>query len=97
MVMLAKEYRCMCCNTEIDETEFGDPDDADVCGYCFTDKLNEVKRRKENDWPSHWTDVQIQRESCFIADVELRLEDARKNMDGKLIKAYKQILRMLES
>jgi hypothetical protein len=96
MVRLAKEYKCMVCGMEIDETEYSDPKDADICGYCFCDKVNEIKSRKLTFAPAS-NECGIHRETAFMADVEIRLERAKNENDRKAVEIYERMLRLLRA
>ena len=86
----------MCCSMELDETEFSDPRDADICGYCFTDKINEINRRKLS-FPSGLNDCGRHREVATMADIEIRLEKARDEHDTKAVEIYERMLRLLRA
>lgn len=94
--MVQTEYKCQCCGTELDETEFSDVRDADICGYCFTDRLNDIRRR-HLEWCSGLNQCGIQREMATLATVEIRLETAQSAGDKKAVEIYEQMIRLLRS
>ena len=97
-MVAAIDYRCLSCGTEIDETEFGDVRDADICGYCFAAKMNEVRRRRGKDgFASGLNECGRHREIAMQADVEIRLDRARDRGDGIAIEIYERMLRLIES
>lgn len=96
MVRLATEYKCMCCGMELDETEYGDPRDADICGYCFCDKTNEIRARQLSFAPG-LNDCGREREICMMADIEIRLGKAREQKDSKAVEIYERMLRLLHA
>jgi len=97
-MVAAIDYRCLSCGTEIDETEFGDVRDADICGYCLAAKMNEVRQRRGPDgFASGLNECGRHREIAMQADVEIRLDRARDRGDDIAIEIYEQILRLIES
>lgn len=94
--MVQTEYKCQCCGMELDETEFGDVRDADICGYCFTDRLNDIRRRNL-DFCSGLNQCGINREMSMLADCEIRLNVAMTNQDTKAVEIYERIIRLLRS
>lgn len=96
MVRLATEYKCMVCGMEIDETEYSDPRDADICGYCFCDKVNEIKHRNL-PFASGLNECGKHREVVVMADIEIRLEQAERQNDKKAVEIYERMLRLMRS
>ena len=76
------DYKCMCCGMELDETEFSDPRDADICGYCYMDRMNDIRRR-ELPFASGQNECGINREISMMADIEIRLEKSRNDSEKK--------------
>lgn len=93
---LATEYKCMVCGMEIDETEYSEPKDADICGYCFCDKVNEIKSRNL-PFASGLNECGKHREITMIADIEIRLEKAKGERDRKAVEIYERILRLIRA
>ena len=89
-----REYRCIQCTMELDETEYSNPDDAEICGYCFAAKISEIRQR-DIRWPEKLCEIGRHREICFIADAEIRLEHAEKIGDKHAAKIYEKTLRLL--
>lgn len=85
------EYKCMVCQMEIDETEFDNPDDADICGYCFADHATKARRKLACVPASRKAERLID----VLADTEMRLENAHRNSDEKAAKIYEQLLRLI--
>lgn len=94
--MVQTEYKCQCCGMELDETEFGDVRDADICGHCFADRLNDIRRRNL-EWCSGLNECGIRREMATLATLEIRLETAQSAGDTKAVEIYEQIIRLLRS
>jgi hypothetical protein len=96
IIMTNAETNCLCCSTEIDVTEFPDPRDADICGYCLSDRMNEIRRRNLDFAPclSHRA---ISREIAILAEIEIRLETAASHSDEKSVEIYERIIRMLRA
>jgi hypothetical protein len=93
---IESNYKCMCCGTGLDETEYGDPKDADICGYCFTDRINEIRARNLSFAPG-LNDCGINREIAMMADIEIRLEKAKAENDDKAVQIYQRMLRFLRA
>lgn len=96
MVRLATEYKCMVCGMELDANEYSDPKDADICGYCFCDKINEIKSRNLPFAPA-LNECGVHRETAMMADVEIRLERAKAEGDQKAVEIYEHMLRLLRA
>ena len=90
------EYKCMVCGIEIDETEYSNPKDADICAYCFCDKINEIRGRNLTFAPA-MNECGIHRETAMMADVEIRLERAKIDNDKTAVDIYEHILRLLRA
>lgn len=86
----------MCCGTELYETEFRDPRDADICGYCFSAKITEIRARNLTFAPG-MNDCGIGREIGLMADIEIRLANARDIWDTQAVEIYERMLRFLEA
>ena len=76
--------RCIACKTEVDPDEFGNPEDADICGYCFAAALS-IARCEHPSWTEH--------ELGALADLRIRQVHAPHTATpGRLIRlleAYK--------
>jgi hypothetical protein len=82
---------CISCGIETFKEEYGNPKDADICGYCFADKLNDIRSREEYNAPKpepQWLIDQIQ------ATCEIKLESSGANAEAE---AYEQIIRIIKS
>jgi len=90
------EYKCQCCGIEIDETEFSNPLDADICGWCFADKMSEIRRRNL-PYPKGLGEVGIRREIAMQADAEIRLQTARDAGDSVAVAIYERVVRYCEA
>lgn len=89
------EYRCFLCRTEIDETEFSDPRDANVCGWCFTDRVNDVLRRRGDNFAAVLDANARWREAALQASIEIDMEESRELGKHEAVEAYERILRTL--
>lgn len=82
---------CISCGVETFVEEYGNPKDADICGYCFADRLNEIRDREGYNVPKpepQWLIDQIQ------ATCEIKLEASE---DSEESEAYERIIRIIES
>lgn len=84
---MRERRKCWTCERFVYLDDYFHPDDMTVCGYCFADKLNEIYRRQ----------AATRSEVYFIADAEIRLDEAKKRGDTKAIAIYEQFLRMLNA
>lgn len=90
------EYRCIVCDMDLDVTEFGDPRDADICGYCFAARLNAVRRRRgENGYCSGLNDSGRWRETAMQTILEIHRDHASDAGDAKAVEIYESVLRMI--
>ena len=92
----ANGYQCIKCGDEIDETEFSYECDANICCYCFSSKVSEIEERLI-PWPPKLGIIGKTREIAHMADVEIRLEVAKREGDHRAIAIYGKMLRMLEA
>lgn len=88
--------KCMACGSAVDETEYSDPQDADICDACFFNKINEIESRQLKFAPG-LNECGISRETSMMADVEIRLDRARHEHDWKAVKIYEQMWRLLRA
>jgi len=86
--LMSALYRCIACGTHIDETEYSDPRDADICGYCFASAMT-LLRKSHIGFP--------ERELQIRADVQIRLDAAHSKHDAKEVEIYERIIRLLEA
>lgn len=94
--MVATEYKCQCCTMELDETEFGDVRDADICGYCFADRVNDIRSRNLK-FLAGLNECGINREIALLADTEIRLETSQKRGDLRAVEIYERMIRLIEA
>ncbi len=90
------DHKCIGCGQEQDPEEFSDPRDADVCGYCFTGAITSV-RHKCRGTKMATTGFRAERLLCVMADVSMRLDDARRRGDKKAIEIYEQMQRLFDA
>lgn len=95
-IMVTTEYKCQCCSMDIDETEYGDVRDADICGYCFADRVNDIRSRNL-EFPAGLNECGINREIALLADMEIRLETAQSQGDARAVEIYERMIRLIEA
>ena len=91
------ECACVVCGTDLDPDEFAHTEDADICGYCFTDQLNRIRERRGERYANGLNETGRHRERCFQASIEIYLDHARKTGDTRGVSIYSKILRLIES
>ena len=82
--------KCIACGIETYEEEYNDPKDADICGYCFADRLNEI-RHQDGRVLLHNPQSRL---DCILAECEIRTEASDDTAESE---AYERIIRIIEA